>query len=90
VRQWLRTGGTQTNGKAAGNTNAEQAWQTVKQVIRSIDKSKPYTQLIREQLKPDVFRAAEAVGFKALFSIDQYNESKLSTAFSMALAGDKN
>jgi hypothetical protein len=90
VRQWLRTGGTQTNGKAAGNTNAEQAWQTVKQVIRSIDKSKPYTQLIRERLKPEVFTAAEAVGFKALFSIDQYNESKLSTAFSMALAGDKN
>ena len=80
----------QRPGKAVGSNEAEQAWQTLKDVLRKIDKSKSYTELIRQQLKPDVFRAAEAVGFKALFSIDQYNESKLSTAFSMALSGDKN
>ena len=80
----------QRPGKAVGSNEAEQAWQTLKDVLRKIDKSKSYKDLIQQQLKPDVFRAAEAVGFKALFSIDQYNESKLSTAFSMALAGDKN
>jgi len=90
VRNWIRSGGTQSNGKLAGDSGSEQAWQTLKRVIRTIDKTQPYTELIRQQLKPDVFRAAEAVGFKALFSIDQFNESKLSTAFSMALAGDKN
>lgn len=80
----------QKPGRATGDSGSDKAWQTLKQVIRSIDKSKPYKDLIRQQLKPEVYQAAEAVGFKALFSIDQFNESKLSTAFSMALAGDKN
>jgi len=90
VRQWLRTGGTQSNGRPSVSVDTEQAWQTLKRVIRTIDKTKSYKELLRLQLQPDVFQAAEKVGFKALFSIDQFNESKLSTAFSMALAGDKN
>lgn len=90
VRQWLRTGGTQGNGRTSGNTNAEQAWQTLKDVLRKIDKSKPYKELLRQQLKPEVYQAAESVGFKALFAIDQFNESKLFAAFSTAMAGVKN
>jgi len=89
VRNWIRSGGTQTSGKLAVG-GFDQEWQNLKQVLRSIDKSKPYKQLIQQQLQPDVFKAAETVGFKNLFSIDQFNESKLSTAFSAALAGDKN
>jgi hypothetical protein len=81
----------QRTGKAASaSVNCGNAWQILKQAINSLDKSKPYKDLLRQQLKPEIFKAAETVGFKALFSIDQYNESKLSTAFSMALAGEKN
>jgi predicted ArsR family transcriptional regulator len=90
VRQWLRTGGTQGNGRTSGNTNAEQAWQTLKDVLRKIDKSKQYKELLRQQLKPEVYQAADSVGFKALFAIDQFNESKLFAAFSTAMAGVKN
>jgi hypothetical protein len=35
VRQWLRTGGTQSNGKAAGNAEALQAWQKILRAAES-------------------------------------------------------
>jgi hypothetical protein len=90
VRNWIRSGGTQGNGRTSGNANAEQAWQTLKDVLRQIDKSKPYKELLRQQLKPEVYLAAETVGFNRLFAIDQYNESKLNSAFATALAGGTN
>jgi hypothetical protein len=90
VRNWIRSGGTQGNGRTSGNANAEQAWQTLKDVLRKIDKSKPYKEELGQRLKPEVYQAAESVGCKALFSIDQFNESKLFAAFSTAMAGVKN
>lgn len=77
-------------GKPMVGTDSDQAWQSLKQILRKIDKSKPYKELIRKQLKPEVYRAAETVGFSQLFSIDQFNESKLLAAFSTALNGGKN
>jgi hypothetical protein len=35
VRQWLRTGGTQSNGKASGNAEALQAWQKILRAAES-------------------------------------------------------
>jgi hypothetical protein len=81
----------QRTGKAAPvSAKSLNAWETLKQALRSIDKSKPYKDLLRQKLTPEIFKAAESVGFKALFGIDQFTESKLSTAFSIALTGDKN
>jgi biotin operon repressor len=77
-----------SNGKPAGNLEADQAWQTLKAVMRKVDKSRPYKDLLSKQLKPEVYRAAEAVGFKLLFGIDQFNESKLFRSFTESLAGE--
>ena len=90
VRNWIRSGGTQGNGRTSGNANAEQAWQTLKDVLRTIDKTKSYKELLRQQLGPEVYLAAETVGFNRLFAIDQYNESKLNSAFAAALNGGTN
>lgn len=87
VRNWLRSGGTQHNGKASIHADAQQEWSTLKRVIRSIDRSSPYKDSLQRQLKPQVFHAAESVGFRDLFSMDQFNETKLFTAFRTALAG---
>ena len=35
VRQWLRTGGTQSNGKVSGNAEALQAWQKILRAAES-------------------------------------------------------
>lgn len=70
--------------------DASEAWHTLKEVLRKIDKTKQYKDLLRQQLKPEVYLAAETVGFKELFSITEYNESKLNAAFAAALKGGTN
>jgi DNA-binding HxlR family transcriptional regulator len=71
----------QKPGRATGDSGSEQAWQTLKRVLRTVDKTKAYKNLLRQQLKPEVYQAAESVGFNALFSIDQFNETEHSVFY---------
>lgn len=88
VRKWIRSGGTYRNGNATSGTDAaaaELAWQTLRQTLRSIDRTQPYKVKLRQTLGDRVFNAAETVGWSELFDLNQFTERKLYTLFAAAI-----
>lgn len=77
-----RKGGTASGTDA---TAAEQAWQTLRQTLRSIDRTQPYKAKLRQTLGDRVFNAAETVGWSELFDLNQFTERKLFALFSAAI-----
>lgn len=76
------------NGKATlgASPEAETAWSDLRSVLRKIDHRQPYRKQLQQVLPAPVFSAAEKVGFKALFNVNDFNEPQLRKSFMSALS----
>ncbi len=85
VRRWLKSGGTRSNGKSSGNTEAEQAWQN------SLDSLKRCSRFRPEEIKADVgefvWPIIDRIGLKRIDEANDYERRELKARFIQAFSG---